>query len=1629
MLLNNKLVLLLIYTFITSISAFSQNNTFSEWDKTFGGQRKDVINDITQGLDGTITLVGQSKSKLEENDTKRKETLGDGSNDDILFLQIDKTGTIKTIKAIGRTKEEGANAIVSTFDGGYAIAGFTNSEWKGKRGKDAWLIKVNKKGDYLWEKRFPFGVESSFNDLIQDQEGNFILTGKKGNELLVLKLNRLGETIWKKTYPSNGAKVIGHAIALSSTSRILIAGEVNTKNRFSKTLFIQYQSNGTLVGQAQTFGDRYEKGVGILETLDGNIALLSKRLKSERTKEDVWLLLMNDAGTLLTEEPLLYGFRGKDIPTAFIQGMDHHYYITGYSKSHDMNAQKYQGFLMSTDKEGKILQEEWNYFGGNQTDEFNAIHQLHDGSILMAGLSFTKSINSNAFVTKIAPNDFPKFNPTIKTDNPSLVEEHGDNKIQPQERGYIKFMLTNDSDQDAFNIQANVQATSGANQLEYFPKIALGFLPAKTTKTFSIPLIGKEGLGNDKASFKVSFTEHNNANITPFQFEVETRKTPEVILAIATHNFSSTGAALQREQTISLDITITNKGDKTATNLRGVYSFERNINGIGKKEFIIPTLEAGQSHTFSGQFKINRVYRGDFTEVGFRYYADQEPYTFGVQERFRLGTPITPLSAPSLTIEDFTFDKNDKEVKKGDIVNLSVTLKNSGELEANDLLMTFTIPEGIESLSPSTIKEERLNGGTTKTIRYQFKIKENYTSESIPIRFRFTCNKEYTPAFPNGSIERFFLELQAATPGFLIVNNHQFSTLDKPAKRGEVIELSLDVMNQGGQTIEGASIEFPVQDAIEIIKNNNVALSAIPSGGQEKITISFAIDKNYSTNTIQIPCLLKTREQGTIQENFTLLLETLSPPLLTIQNVNFDTNGQNLKRGETVKISIVLQNQGQLPASNIKTRFSHDDAIQSNSKQEQIVEQIDGGKNQTIDYYFMVQETYKGATIPIRFQFSADEQTSVEKEFELQLETLQEANLVITKETITPSNRPLKRGEEVNYQIEIKNTGELTAQNIQWRVSLDEAAKATTKLIQNIATLEAGKIHTFLFSFNIKEDTKASKTQVSSQLIATSNTLKTSQQTLLIEALAPPLLVVSKPIFSSDNNRIEKGKPLTAEIRITNKGGQAATKIRAKYGLEKNINALSDNNFSLEKLEPGKSHIFKLDFSIDPIFRGETTNISFSFAAKEKPYISMSENKKTFPLVIKEAKQQYVDIIVDWDAPRETTFKDLEESVIKIPVVLEIYSTVELTKENYTLYMDNEVYNKAGARSGEGKLKKAKTGSKRNKYIYENEIFLPAGKHDVRLDISVGKEVFNSDVLTLTYQPNTINLHLLAIGIDNYESTSIRNLNYPSQDVKDIAAIFEKQEGVLFENVYTHLLCGTCKNNNTSRDGIKLAINKLLHGYTSDKVQKDDIVILYLSSHGDNIGGRFKILASDYQQDISDVDGSIYTLDFSDIFIDQAKKMSSNHFFLFVDACHSGAIENEDSDKYLRAKDNPDEAQSIILKRLLESQRYIRPVMSCQGGEFSFEHEDWKNGAFTEALKEAFNNVEVPIANGKTIRANTNTQNEQKHILTFNEVFQFLKQRVPYLVQEKYQTKQTPYIPEQLLDEERDIPFYRLQEK
>ncbi|MEM2126313.1 MAG: carboxypeptidase-like regulatory domain-containing protein, partial [Candidatus Methanosuratincola sp.] len=132
------------------------------WEKAFGGANYDRAEFAQQTSDGGYILAGLTSS------------YGAGGCDAYL-VKTDAYGNLLWQTAIGGSSYDEAICTQQTSDGGYILAGLTDSYGAG--GGDAYLVKTDAYGNLLWQKAFGGANWDWARSVDQTQDGGYVLAG------------------------------------------------------------------------------------------------------------------------------------------------------------------------------------------------------------------------------------------------------------------------------------------------------------------------------------------------------------------------------------------------------------------------------------------------------------------------------------------------------------------------------------------------------------------------------------------------------------------------------------------------------------------------------------------------------------------------------------------------------------------------------------------------------------------------------------------------------------------------------------------------------------------------------------------------------------------------------------------------------------------------------------------------------------------------------------------------------------------------------------------------------------------------------------------------------------------------------------------------------------------------------------------------------------------------------------------------------------------------------------------------------------------------------------------------------------------------------------------------------------
>ena len=158
-----------------------------EWNQTLNLQRSDNLGSLICTSDGGFALAG-----YRDYSTYDKVNSPDSNGYDFLIIRTDKLGNVEWNKTYGGNLNDSANSLIETSDGGYALAGYTESfEPNGW-----WVVKTDKFGNLEWNQTYG---GDSICQIIQTSDSGFALFGTStpGNCRL-LKTNADGAMEWEK---------------------------------------------------------------------------------------------------------------------------------------------------------------------------------------------------------------------------------------------------------------------------------------------------------------------------------------------------------------------------------------------------------------------------------------------------------------------------------------------------------------------------------------------------------------------------------------------------------------------------------------------------------------------------------------------------------------------------------------------------------------------------------------------------------------------------------------------------------------------------------------------------------------------------------------------------------------------------------------------------------------------------------------------------------------------------------------------------------------------------------------------------------------------------------------------------------------------------------------------------------------------------------------------------------------------------------------------------------------------------------------------------------------------------------------------------------------------------------------
>ena len=359
---------------------------------------------------------------------------------------VSSVGEFVSAKTIGGSKNDVANAVINTTDGGYVIAGYSQSADndivdKDNESFDFWIVKFSSADTILWNKTFGGSNDEQANDIIQTSDGGFAVLGfSESNDadvsenageqdVWLIKLDASGNIVWEQSFGFQGND-FGTTLIQTNDNGYLITGVIDVtasggqgnsksskKHAGGDVWALKVNAFGETEWRNYYGGSFTDSPYGIVKTSDNGYIIAASSdsddvdISSNKGSYDFWILKINRLGSIVWEQ----SFGGSEIDEArgIIATNDGNFIIVGDTRSSDENVSTNNGaadlWIIKMSADGVLLWE--TSYGGTSFDVARSISKTQDGGFLLSGSSRSSDLDvlknqgqNDAWILKVDAN-------------------------------------------------------------------------------------------------------------------------------------------------------------------------------------------------------------------------------------------------------------------------------------------------------------------------------------------------------------------------------------------------------------------------------------------------------------------------------------------------------------------------------------------------------------------------------------------------------------------------------------------------------------------------------------------------------------------------------------------------------------------------------------------------------------------------------------------------------------------------------------------------------------------------------------------------------------------------------------------------------------------------------------------------------------------------------------------------------------------------------------------------------------------------------------------------------------------------------------------------------------------------
>jgi hypothetical protein len=251
-----------------------------QWNRIFGGSDWDFAYCVQQTTDGGYIIAGYTGIY--------------GAGYDVWLIKTDSLGNQQWSRNLGGGGNDYGYSVQQTDDGGYIIAGYTESFGAGC--EDVLLIKTDASGNQQWNRTFGGTLTDCGYSIQQTDDGGYIIAGYTDSfgagsyDVWLIRTDASGNQQWSRAIGGSDEDM-GTCVQKTIDGGYIVTGHTYSYGAGSADVWvIKIDANGTQKWKRAIGGSNTDKGYCIQETSDGGYIVVGDTYSYGAGDSDIWLI-------------------------------------------------------------------------------------------------------------------------------------------------------------------------------------------------------------------------------------------------------------------------------------------------------------------------------------------------------------------------------------------------------------------------------------------------------------------------------------------------------------------------------------------------------------------------------------------------------------------------------------------------------------------------------------------------------------------------------------------------------------------------------------------------------------------------------------------------------------------------------------------------------------------------------------------------------------------------------------------------------------------------------------------------------------------------------------------------------------------------------------------------------------------------------------------------------------------------------------------------------------------------------------------------------------------------------------------------------------------------------------------